>query len=297
MPTTDRSFAAKTKGELCRRPPSRGCCAAAELYGALLMANTFTPSSLRLTSENERFRDRLLDLMRRAIGVEAETRRLTSGKILITAEGQLAEKIFCAFGYEPKAGALHLNNALVEDDCCREAFFRGAFLAGGSVSDPERGYHLELSTRHFNLSREMTTLLLDMEFEPKTTLRKSNYLIYFKESESVAAFLAKIGAPTAALAIHEAVVEKEIRNDVNRRVNCDTANISRTVSAARRQLDAIQKLKESGELDKLSPELKRAAQLRLEYPEESLSALAETGGVSRSGLNHRLNRLCELAGL
>lgn len=291
----DSSFAAKTKSELCKKPISRDCCAAAELYGALLFANTFTYDELRLTTENERFRDRILALSKRAVGVEPEVRTLTGGKILLTAEGELARRFYTHFGYETRGESLHLNNAVVEDDCCREAFLRGAFLSAGSVNDPERSYHLELSTRHFNLSREVTALLYDMELEPKTTMRKSTYVVYFKESELVASVLAKMGAGAAALAVHSALIEKEVRNSVNRRVNCDTANISKTVSAAQRQLEAIRRLEASGELAGLTPQLRDAANLRLENPEESLAGLAEMAGVSRSGLNHRLAKLVELA--
>ena len=290
----DRSFAAKAKSELCRKAVSRDCCASAELYGALLFANTFSYDELRLTTENDRFRERFMGLAKRVVGVEPETRS-QSGKTVITATGETAKKLYTHFGYEQRGEALHLNNAVVEEDCCREAFFRGAFLSAGSVNYPERSYHFELSTRHFNLSREVTALLYDMEFEPKTAMRKSTYLIYFKESEAVAAVLAKIGAPTASLAVHSALIEKELRNSVNRRVNCDTANISKTVSAAQKQLEAIRKLEEHGQLETLPEALREAAQLRIDNPEESLASLSERAGVSRSGLNHRLGRLCELA--
>lgn len=290
----DHSFAAKAKSELCRKTPARDCCAAAELYGALLFANTFSYDELRLVTENERFRERFLMLAKRVADAVPEV-RVQSGKSLITASGETARKLYTYFGYEQRGETLHLNNAFVENDCCREAFFRGVFLSAGSVSDPEGSYHLELSTRHFNLSREVTTLLMDMDFEPKTAVRKSTYLIYFKESGAVAAVLAKIGAPNAALAVHTALIEKELRNSVNRRVNCDTANISKTVSAAQKQLDAIRKLEAAGELEKLPEVLREAARLRIENPEEPLAALAEMAGVSRSGLNHRLARLCELA--
>ena len=239
----DHSFAAKAKSELCRKTPARDCCAAAELYGALLFANTFSYDELRLVTENERFRERFLMLAKRVADAVPEV-RVQSGKSLITASGETARKLYTYFGYEQRGETLHLNNAFVENDCCREAFFRGVFLSAGSVSDPERSYHLE---------------------------------------------------PNAALAVHTALIEKELRNSVNRRVNCDTANISKTVSAAQKQLDAIRKLEAAGELEKLPEVLREAARLRIENPEEPLAALAEMAGVSRSGLNHRLARLCELA--
>ncbi len=293
---SDSSFAAKTKLELCKRPLGRDCCADAELYGALLFANIFSFDELRLTTENEKFAERVTALATRCVGVKPEHSTLPGGKILLTAEGETAQKLYTHFGYETRGQSLHLNNAVVEDDCCREAFLRGAFLSAGSVNDPERSYHLEISTRHFSLSREMTALLIDMELEPKTTLRKSTYVVYFKESDLVADLLAKMGAGAASLAVHSALIEKEVRNDTNRRVNCDTANISKTVSAAQKQLAAIRKLRDSGALADLPEALREAARLREENPEASLEELASLAGVSRSGLNHRLARLLTLAG-
>jgi DNA-binding protein WhiA len=157
-------------------------------------------------------------------------------------------------------------------------------------------YHLELITRHYNLSREVMALLLDMGFAPKMTVRKSNYMIYFKDSESIEDFLTKCGAPLSAIAVMEAKVEKELRNRVNRRVNCETANLSKTVDAAQRQIAAIERLLESGGFDSLQDKLKEAALLRMEYPEAALGELTAAAQfkVSRSGLNHRLAKLVEM---
>jgi DNA-binding protein WhiA len=218
--------------------------------------------------------------------------------VLVLTDKDALNRIMDHYGYdESRHYALHLNAANLEEEHCRESFVRGAFMAAGSVSSPKRSYHLELITRHYHLSGEVMALLLDMGFSPKITMRKSNYMIYFKDSESIEDFLTKSGAPSSAIAVMEAKVEKELRNRINRRVNCETANLSKTVDAAQRQIAAIRKLMESGQFDNLPDKLRQSAELRLKYPDATLGELAAMSHskVSRSGLNHRLNRLVELA--
>lgn len=139
------------------------------------------------------------------------------------------------------AGSLanHVNFAVLEEPCCRAAFLRGAFLAGGSVTDPRKAYHLELSTSHYNVSREVPALMREAGFQPKEATRKANYIAYFKQSERIEDFLTAIGAPLAAMEIMNAKLEKNLRGSVNRRVNCDAANLDKAVEAAQVQLEAI----------------------------------------------------------
>ena len=295
--SSERSFSARTKDELCRRLPSRTCCAEAECYGVLLFAKTFSTGEIKVVTEHDRFADRFCAVASRVFGVECD--RAVSdktGKISLTVTGADAAKVYAHFGHEEGLSpAIHLNNVPVEEDHCREAFLRGMFLAAGSISDPEKNYHLEIVTRHFNLSREVVALLLDMELHPKTTVRKSNYMIYFKDSGEIEDFLTRAGAPASALRVMETKIEKDVRNQANRKYNCDNANILKTVDAAQRQLAAIRRLEERGALSALPETLRQAAALRSEYPDAALSELASLGGVSRSGLNHRLGRLCALA--
>ena len=294
---TERSFSARAKDEMCKKLPQRDCCAQAELYGVLLFSRVFSKREIRMVTEHEKFAERLTALCRRVCGVTpASSVSERTGKYTVEAAGSAAERLFSHFGHEEGLSpAIHLNNALVEEDHCRDAFIRGMFLAAGSVSDPEKNYHLELVTRHFNLSREVIALLLDMELRPKTTLRKSNYIIYFKDSAEIEDFLTRAGAPVSAIRVMETKIEKDVRNQANRKFNCDNANITKTVDAAQRQLAAIRTLEQRGRLMELSDSLRGAAELRREHPDAALSELAEIAGVSRSGLNHRLNRLCELA--
>ena len=187
---------------------------------------------------------------------------------------------------------------MVEEDHCRSAFLRGAFLAGGSVSDPAKSYHLELCTTHFNVSREFSALLREAGFEPKQTTRKSNYITYFKPSETIADFLTALGAPVSAMELMNAKLEKHLRGSVNRRVNCDSANLDKAVDAALEQVEAIERYARSRGLDALPDKLRATAELRLSHPELTLSQLAALSDppVTKSCLNHRLRKLMELAG-
>jgi len=294
------SFSRDAKLELCKIKTPRVCCMASEIYGALLFGNKFDIGGIRLVTELEQFSERMALLMRKVFGIAFDERkgRGSPKGVLAISSAEDIRTIFARYGTEPNASsALHLNAAVLEEDHCREAFIRGVFLSAGNVTDPERGYHLELVTHHYNLSGEVVALLQDMGFSPKITTRKANYVIYFKDSEQIEDFLTKCGAPSSALSLMSAKVEKDIRNNINRRVNCEAANIYKTVDAAQRQLAAIKALIAEGYLDRLSATLVDAAKLRLEHPELSLTELALSADppVSRSGLNHRLNRLINIA--
>jgi len=247
------SFTALVKEQLCRLPLEKTCDTLAETYGLLLFATAFNSGEIRHMTEQPAIAKRIPLLFRQALGLRISPRDLpdsTSKKYVFQLEdSQKISRVFDAFGLDAtRSTAMRLNRAVLEEDCCRCAFLRGAFLAGGSVADPSRRYHLELVTPHLNLSREIMALLQEMDLEPKVTTRKANYVIYFKFSERIENFLTRIGAPNCALQIMTAKVEKEVRNQINRQVNCEAANISKTVSAAGTQLDAINVLKIGGEV-------------------------------------------------
>lgn len=295
------SFASQVKGELCREKLSRDCCARAEAYGVLLFCNSFTPQKLRITTRSVPFAQRLPKLFRKAFGVSFDQKPKdlnTGGKLTFEVDHPDAmAKILESYGYaRENSVSHHINYAVLEENCCRAAFLRGAFLAGGSVTDPEKRYHLELVTYHHYVHRELQNLLLEMGFEPKEINRKSNYVTYLKRSEAIADFLTTLGAPLAAMEIMNAKVEKNLRNGVNRWSNCDVANLEKAVDAAQSQIEAIRRLDREVGLATLPERLRQTAQLRLEHPELSLSQLAELAQVSKSCLNHRLRKLMELAG-
>lgn len=297
-----QSFSFKAKSELCRTAVQRLCCARAECYGVLLYCNTFTMQEVRIITENQEFAARLPRLFHRAFNVKFD--RLpadepSSSKLIfqITDPDKL-RRIVDALGYDSRQSlVLHVNFALLEDDCCRVSFLRGAFLAGGSVTDPEKRYHLELSTSHVQASREVSALLQEMGFLPRSVMRSGSAVIYFKQSEHIEDLLTTLGAPVAATEIMTAKVDKEIRNGANRAMNCDMANVNKTLDAVAAQQEAIEKLKETGRLERLPDKIQETASLRMQNPELPLAQLAALFDppISKSCLNHRIRKIMEEA--
>ncbi len=292
------SFSFDVKSELSRAGLSRRCCAVAEAYGILLYCNTFRRSEIRIVTEHEGFARRLPLLFKKAFHVtfdelprEGEEKR----NFAITSGDKLSA-ILAAFGEEKQGLALHINFAILEEECCRLAFLRGVFLAGGSVTDPLKDYHLELVTSHLSVSRELVALMAEVNFFPKEVQRKANYVAYFKRSGYIEDFLTAIGAPLSAMEMMNAKVEKTLRGSVNRRVNCDAANLDKAVEAAQLQIECIRKLEQMGLLESQNDKLKETAKLRVEYPAHTLSQLAEEHNppLTKSALNHRLRKLLEL---
>lgn len=291
------SFALEVKSELCRTPLSRRCCAQAEAYGVLLYCNTFHAEQARIVTEHEAFAQRLPLLFKKAFKLTFDRFPQGGGKQTFSIENPAKLAVLHqAFGSDPRALALHLNFAMVEEACCRSALLRGAFLAGGSVTDPRKGYHLELATSHHSVSREVLALMRELDQEPKSAQRKGNAVIYFKQSEKIEDFLTCIGAPLAAMEVMNAKLERDLRGKVNRRVNCDAANLDKAVEAAMSQVEAIRRLEGSGTLVTLPDKLREAAALRLTHPEDTLAQLAERCDppITKSALNHRLRKLVDL---
>ncbi len=295
------AFSAEVKGELCRPHISRRCCAQAEAYGALLFCGAFHPRQARIVTECPALKERLPVLFKKAFKLSFDQLPEPGegkGAFLIEDPAKL-RAVFDAFDLDQDASvSLHINLALLEEEHCRAAFLRGAFLAGGSVTDPMKGYHLELATSHYHVGRELPALLREAGFEPKETQRKGNRVVYFKQSHHIEDFLTYLGAPVAAMAVMNAKLERDLQGRVNRQVNCDSANLDKTVAAAREQLAAIQRLRELGRLDSLPDKLQEAARLRMDHPELNLAQLGALcdPAVSKSALNHRMRKLMEMAG-
>lgn len=293
------SFSSDTKAELCRGGITRRCCAQAECYGILLYANRFDPEGAKIVTESEELAQRLPLLFRKAFHFTFDTLPASGpGKMVFTISSpDKLEILSNTFGYDPGSlVAHHINFAVLEEDHCRSAFFRGAFLAGGSVTDPSKGYHLELTTSHLSVSRELLNLLREAGFEAKLAPRSGNQIVYFKQSEAIANFLAAMGAPLAAMELMNAKAEKDLRGGVNRRVNCDAANLDKVVEAAQSQIEMIHRLSGRMDLNELPPKLAEAARLRLDNPDLTLTELAALcePPITKSALNHRLKKLAEM---
>ena len=294
------SFSSDVKSELCRIPLNRPCCVRAEIYGALLYGNTFSAHEVRLMTENEDFARRLPLLLERAFGLSFDRLPAKEERKFIFQLSDRAKiaRIIDAFGFDSRQSpVLHINFGLLEEECCRAAFLRGAFLAGGSVTEPSKRYHLELVTSHTQASREMLALLADMGRQPGQAVRGGGQVTYFKSGGQIAELLALMGAPQSAAALMDARAEKKLRNGVNRQVNCEAANLDKAVNAAQEQLEAIRRLYELERVESLPAQLKETIVLRETYPELTLSQLAEEfePPITKSCLNHRLRKLVELS--
>ena len=295
------SFASNVKAEMCRPAIGKKCCAVAECFGVLLFGNTFSGTLIKIVTENPDFAERLPKLFKRAfhLSFDVMPAEQTAGKFVfqITNAEKIAA-IFDAFGFSAQSSvALHVNFGILEEKCCQTAFIRGAFLAGGSVTDPEKRYHLELTTSHQKVAREMDALLLELGYDAKLTGRSGSCVLYFKQSEIIEDFLTLLGAPVCAMDVMQAKMEKDLRNGVNRRVNCETANLTKVVDAAQEQISAIRYLKEREQWETLPEKLRQSAQLRMENPEATLQELADMmePPVSKSAMNHRMRKLVQLA--
>ena len=295
------SFSSNVKAELCKDSLSKKSCAGAEGYGVLLYCNTFSSTEIRIITESRDFAARLPRLFKKAFGItfDQEPAAQDRGKLqfAISSEDKIA-KIFETLQMDLKASlTLHVNFGMLEEEAECMAYLRGAFLAGGSVTDPAKRYHLEMTTSHYKVSRETCALLIECGFSPKELSRGGNNILYFKQSDYIEDFLAAIGAQVSAMGVMEAKVEKDLRNGVNRRVNCETANLTKVVDASMGQMAAIRALEEAGELDKLPGKLRETALLRRENPEATLQELAAmlNPPITKSAINHRMRKLLELA--
>ena len=217
---------------------------------------------------------------------------------------QLTERLEAEFGREGYHAVLFdtkdteaIPSAIFQCDNCRRHFLRGVFLSCGTVSAPASLYHLELAMPDRESADTLASFLGDLDMPPKQMKRRETEILYYKESERIIDFLTLIGAQNAAFEMINETIQKDLRNNANRHVNCDTANIHKTVNAAQKQIEAIRYLRDSGLFNELPEELKATAVLRETYPDMTLAelALVHEPAVTKSGVNHRLKKLEWLA--
>ena len=293
------SFSSQVKNEICRTVPAKKCCCLAQCFGILLYSNTFTAQAIRIVTESPDLIAILPRIWKKAFGFGFDSQPETVGgkQIFSVTDPDKLHRILEAYGFEDTL-ALHVNLSVLEEDCCKVSFLRGAFLAGGSVTDPAKGYHLEITTSHSYVARETYPLIEEMlGAYPKLTGRSGSSVLYFKQSDLISDFLTLLGAPVCAMAVIEAKMEKELKNNVHRRCTCDDANTSKGVDAAQEQLAAIRALEERRPLDTLPGKLYQAAMARIQNPESSLTELAGMMDppITKSSMSHRLKRLVELS--
>ena len=260
-------------------------------------------TKLRFSTENPKIARRLYTMIKNEFSIKAKlTIHKTQKNIMYIValdDEKYIEELFYITGLLKRGEAIEsflsfrISSSVIENSACKKSFIKGAFLGGGSVSDPQKNSHLEFVTSHFKLSRDFQKLLNSCDFSPKIVVRKSNYVLYFKNSTEVADILVMLDTFDSLMEYHNAKIMKDMRNNTNRRINCDTANLNKTVEASLVQVRAIEKLKHLGVLENLSPQLREIADLRLEYREMSLQELGSmmSSPIGKSGVNHRLRKL------
>ncbi len=270
------------------------CCRLAECCGLLFCGHTFSLRSISLLTEHPEVAARLSRLLRLCFDVpctvtqRGATRPLTRLAVENPAD---RKKILIALGAYP--GAPDWQSGILRRSCCKNAFLRGAFLACGSVGEPQKGYHAEFVAGSSAAADLLSSLLDRRHLPPRRTTRGRAQVLYYKDSDVIEDLLTLLGATNHTLALMHVKIYKDMRNKVNRIKNCETANISKTVDAALTQCRVLRRLRDEGRLEQLPPELREAAVLRLQNPEASLSELAALCDppVSRSGFHHRIRRL------
>lgn len=293
------SFSSQVKKELVGLEPLNNCCKKSLLYGMTLFSKSFSYSEIVFQSKNEETASLCSSLLKELCSIDTKIKTSPAGKIYTVAVTKATNvaRIMAYFGHQRGETSLKINFSNFECEECQSAFLRGAFLACGAISSPEKDYHLEFSVPYMNLSKSLVTALQEMELAPKLTNRKGYNIIYFKDSEAIEDCLYIMGASKSMFDMMNVKIVKEIRNSANRKANCETANIEKTVAAASPQIAAIMKIEKEKGLDFLSEPLRQMAEIRMENPDASLNELAEMfePPISRSGVNHRLSRLVKIA--
>lgn len=290
------SFSQDVKNELLKIEYEKSCCEKAMLYGICIFGKSFSGFGVSMQSENEELARLYRKLIKKYCNVDCEVKRSPGGRnYSVSIENSAdCDKILGAFGHGDK-GSLKINHSNFDCEECRNAFVAGAFLSCGTVSTPQKDYHLEFTVPYLNLSKSLVTLLGEIELSPKTSNRKGYNIVYFKGSEAIEDCLYLMGASSAMFEMMNVEIVKDFRNKANRTANCEAANIEKTVKASFAHIKAIEKIESTKGLDYLKNDLKEMAVLRRDNPELSLAELSKLSGMSRSGVNHRLKRIVEIA--
>lgn len=304
------SFASETKKELTQIE-SDDCCGKAELSAMIRMNGTMSFAdralSLDIQTENAAIARRIYTFLKRfypAYAVELLVRkkmRLKKNNVYICRVRKGAQHILEDLAILKEGFQIQyaVNEELVEKNCCKRAYLRGAFLAGGSVNNPETSsYHLEIYSLYKDHAESLVRLMNEFHLNSKTIERKKGYVTYLKEAEKISDFLSIAGAHAALLKFEDVRIIRDMRNSVNRLVNCETANLNKTIDAALRQVENIRFIDSVIGIDQLPDRLREIARLRVEYQDVTLKELGEmvaAGTVSKSGVNHRLRKIDEIA--
>ena len=304
------SYSADVRNELARIVGEQECCNVAELASLIRMGGTMliggnSNLGINFTTENAAVARKTLTLIKSGFHLKTEVvvsrgRRLKKNNsyLIKVVPSPVVTELLSVLGIM-RGDNLNVtsDSGILRKACCRRAYLRGAFLGGGSVNKPEGDYHLELVSGNLDFAKTLVRLMKYFSLPAGMTERKNDYIVYLKDGDAIAAFLRLIGAHNALLTFENVRVVKDMRNQVNRLVNCETANLQKTVNAAVRQVKCIERIAKHKGLDKLPFSLREAANLRLAHPEATLQELVDimAGRVGKSGMNHRLRKLEQIA--
>ncbi len=305
------SFSSEIKEELSR-PASMGRhCRLAETAAIISLCGKIIITEndrfcVKIQTENLPVARKYFTLLRKAFNIKAEVairknREVFSCSVVVRKDRE-ARRLLKETCLLDSDGNIHecmslIHNQLLRQNCCRRAFLRGAFLAAGSVSDPEKSYHFEMVCSSQKKAEQIQELLVQYQIDAKTILRKRHYVVYVKEGSQIVELLGLMGAHVSLMQFENVRIVKEMRNSVNRKVNCETANLNKTVFAAVRQVEDIRYIEHHKGFHQLPEGLEETARLRLEHPDASLKELGDmlSPQVGKSGVNHRLRKLSLIA--
>lgn len=303
------SFASETKKELTNLE-LKPCCIKAELSALIRMNGSLSFSNrvimVDIQTENAAIARRIYTLIKKQYRVSVELlvrkkMRLKKNNVYIVRLVEDAKEILEDLNILEEGFSIvrNISSSLVKKKCCKRSYIRGAFLAGGSVNNPETSsYHLEIFSLYKEHNDSLCDLMNTFDLNSKTLERKKGFITYLKEAEKITEFLNIIGAHQALLRFEDVRIVRDMRNSVNRLVNCETANLNKTIGAALRQVENIRYIDEQIGIDALPDKLREIAKLRVEYQDVTLKELGEmvsSGTISKSGINHRLRKLDQIA--
>ena len=307
------SFSSKVKREVCRHEEMSYEEAVCELSAIMKVSGTIAFSgrklSFRITTENPALAKLVFILLKEHFSIHSKLMVKKSNSLkknniymVVINEEMGVRQLLQATGILTEVdGVISLNyriqKEMIKTEEEKRAYIRGAFLGGGSISNPEKTYHLEFVTHSEEYALDLCKLINSFGLNSKVIQRKNSFIIYIKEGEQIVDLLNIIGAHSCLLELENIRIMKEMRNNVNRLVNCETANLSKTVNAAVRQVESIKLIQREIGLKRLPKNLREVAELRLNYPDESLKDLGEMldPPVGKSGVNHRLRKIEKIA--
>lgn len=309
------SFSQNTKNELSKLDMENACCTLAELSALVRMCGTIQISgserlNLKFSTENASIARRIFSILKKSYSVDIEVmvrrnRQLKKNNNYLIAilDDKVSKQILLdvAFVKEDKMNIFSpdykIQKDIIKKRCCKMCYIRGSFLGGGSISNPEKTYHLEMVTNNREHAEDLSGIINSFGLNSKIVLRKENYIVYLKEGEQIVDILNIMGAHQALLELEDVRVLKDVRNNINRIVNCETANLSKTISASLRQINDIKCIEEGMGLAGLPENLRELARLRIDNPDASLKELGTmlSNPVGKSGVNHRFRKIGEIA--